>query len=70
MNTGTVKWFSAPKGYGFITAEDGTDVFVHYTGIKGEGEGFKTLVENQKVSYDVETDEKGRSVARNVEVIA
>lgn len=68
MNTGTVKWFSTPKGYGFITAENGTDVFVHYTSLKGEG--FRTLYKDQKVAYDVETDETGRSIARNVEVIA
>ena len=51
MNTGTVKWFNAEKGYGFITGEDGKDVFVHYSSIKCDG--FKTLEEGQTVTYDV-----------------
>ena len=57
MAQGTVKWFKDGKGYGFITAEDGTDVFVHYTSI--EGSGFKTLAEGNKVSFDIEQGEKG-----------
>ena len=48
---GTVKWFNAEKGYGFITGEDGKDVFVHFSAIQGEG--FKTLDEGQKVTYDL-----------------
>jgi len=48
---GKVKWFNSEKGYGFITGEDGNDVFVHYTAIQGDG--FKTLDENQEVEYDV-----------------
>jgi CspA family cold shock protein len=54
---GTVKWFSNAKGYGFITKADGTDVFVHYTGIVGEG--FRTLREGDKVSFEVRDSEKG-----------
>ena len=51
MNKGTVKWFNAEKGYGFITGEDGNDVFVHFSAIQGEG--FKSLDEGQAVSYDL-----------------
>ncbi|WP_456342063.1 cold-shock protein [Thermovibrio sp.] len=55
--TGTVKWFDSKKGYGFITADNGQDVFVHYTGISGEG--FKTLEEGERVSFNVTESEKG-----------
>ena len=54
---GTVKWFNAGKGYGFIEREEGEDVFVHYTGIKGDG--FKTLAEGQTVDFEVEQGPKG-----------
>jgi len=57
MAQGTVKWFNESKGFGFITAEDGTDVFVHHTSIQGSG--FKTLAEGDKVSFDIEKGEKG-----------
>jgi CspA family cold shock protein len=57
MAQGTVKWFNASKGFGFITAEDGTDVFVHHTSIQGNG--FKSLAEGDKVSFDIETGPKG-----------
>ena len=57
MNKGTVKWFNNQKGYGFITAEDGKDVFVHYSGLNMEG--FKSLEEGQAVEYDVVNGEKG-----------
>jgi CspA family cold shock protein len=57
MTQGTVKWFNESKGFGFITAEDGTDVFVHHTSIQGEG--FKTLAEGDKVSFDIEKGPKG-----------
>ena len=54
---GTVKWFNDSKGFGFITAEDGSDVFVHHTSIMGEG--FKSLAEGDQVSFDVEKGPKG-----------
>lgn len=57
MKTGTVKWFNAQKGYGFITGDDGADIFVHYSGINGEG--FKTLEEGQRVSFDTADGNKG-----------
>ena len=57
MAQGTVKWFNDSKGFGFITAEDGTDVFVHHTSIQGNG--FKSLQEGDKVSFDIEKGPKG-----------
>jgi CspA family cold shock protein len=57
MATGTVKWFNESKGFGFITLDNGTDVFAHYSAISGEG--FKTLAEGDKVSCDVVEGEKG-----------
>ena len=57
MPEGTVKWFKNEKGYGFITGEDGQDVFVHYSAIQSEG--YKSLHEGQKVSYDVVQGQKG-----------
>src|SRR6266849_4843277 len=65
MATGIVKWFNSEKGYGFITPEDGTkDVFVHFSGI--EGEGYKSLNEGQKVEYAV-TQGKGIVARRCLE---
>lgn len=55
--TGTVKWFNAEKGYGFITREQGSDVFVHHTAL--DGEGFKKLDEGQKVEFTVVQGDKG-----------
>jgi CspA family cold shock protein len=56
--TGTVKWFNDEKGYGFITPDEGDrDLFVHYSGI--DGQGFKTLAENSKVEYEEEVGDKG-----------
>ena len=55
--TGTVKWFNDGKGYGFITRDVGDDVFVHYSEI--EGGGFRSLVEGQKVEFEVEQGQKG-----------
>lgn len=57
MPTGTVKWFRNEKGYGFITGEDGQDVFVHFSAI--EMDGFKTLQEGQKVTFEVTQGPKG-----------
>ncbi len=54
---GVVKWFNDKKGYGFIADEEGTDVFVHYQDIQGDG--FKTLQENDNVEFDVGEGEKG-----------
>ena len=66
MANGTVKWLKEKKGYGFIEQEDGTDVFVHHTGINGSG--FKTLAEGDRVTFDIEQGPKGPS-AKNVQVI-
>ncbi|MCI8334671.1 MAG: cold-shock protein [Lachnospiraceae bacterium] len=57
MSKGTVKWFNNQKGYGFISDEEGKDVFVHYSGITMEG--FKSLEEGQEVEYDIVDGEKG-----------
>ena len=57
MSKGTVKWFNNQKGYGFISDEEGNDVFVHYTGLNMEG--FKTLEEGQAVEFDVVSGTKG-----------
>lgn len=57
MQNGTVKWPNDDKGYGFITGSDGKDVFVHFSSIKTNG--FKGLEEGQKVSYDVEQEDRG-----------
>ena len=66
MKKGTVKWFNNEKGYGFIIGEDGKDIFVHYSGIKGDG--FKTLDIDQKVEYRTVQGEKG-IIAVDVTVI-
>ena len=63
--TGTVKWFNAEKGYGFIEVPGNDDVFVHYSAI--EGEGFKTLDEGQRVSFNSVENDQGRMQAANVE---
>ncbi|MBP1046388.1 cold-shock protein [Enterococcus sp. BWM-S5] len=64
MEHGTVKWFNAEKGFGFISREDGSDVFVHFSAIQGDG--FKTLEEGQAVTFDVEDSDRGPQ-ATNVE---
>ena len=66
MANGTVKWFNEQKGYGFITQEDGPDVFVHYSGINSSG--FKTLKEEDKVTFDIEQGKKGPA-AVNVTIV-
>jgi cold shock protein len=65
--TGTVKWFNPDKGYGFITQENGPDVFVHFSAITGEG--YRNLEENQKVEFDVTQGDKGPQ-ATNVRPVA
>jgi cold shock protein len=65
--TGTVKWFNPDKGFGFITQDDGPDVFVHFSAIQGEG--YRNLEENQKVEFDVTPGEKGPQAA-NVRPVA
>ncbi|EOS34954.1 MAG: cold-shock protein [Lachnospiraceae bacterium] len=68
MNNGTVKWFNAQKGYGFITNEStGEDVFVHFSAIMSEG--YKTLEEGQKVTFDIEQDPKNSSKLRAANVV-
>jgi CspA family cold shock protein len=64
MVQGTVKWFNGQKGYGFITKDDGQDVFVHYSAILGDG--FKTLQEGEEVIFEVVSGEKGLK-AENVQ---
>ena len=67
MNNGTVKWFNASKGYGFITNDDnGQEVFVHYSAINADG--YKTLEEGQKVTFDIQEDEKNKEKFRAVNV--
>ncbi len=67
MNSGTVKWFNAQKGYGFITNENtGEDVFVHFSAILSDG--YKTLEEGQKVTFDIEQDPKNDSKLRAANV--
>lgn len=57
MTKGTVKWFNSEKGFGFITTEEGKDVFAHFSAIQGEG--YKELTEGQAVTFDVEEGQKG-----------
>ena len=58
---GTVKWFNAEKGYGFISQESGDDVFVHFSAIQGKG--FKTLEEGQSVSFEIEEGPRGKQAS-------
>lgn len=66
MTRGTVKWFNAEKGYGFLSAEEGGDVFVHYSAL--EMEGYKTLKEGQAVEFEIVEGDKGPQAA-NVNVL-
>ena len=69
MATGKVKWFNDQKGYGFIASEAGaTDVFVHHSVI--EGDGFKTLQENESVEYDAESSDKGLKATKVRRLVA
>ena len=63
---GTVKWFNAEKGYGFIQVENSDDVFVHYSAIQGEG--FKTLEEGQEVEFDITEGSRGPQAANVVKL--
>ncbi|MBM3252252.1 MAG: cold-shock protein [Candidatus Omnitrophica bacterium] len=62
MARGKVKWFSNKKGYGFITTESGTDVFVHHSAIQGDG--YKTLDEGQEVEFEIEQGPKGEQAVK------
>ncbi len=66
MANGTVKWFNDSKGFGFISQENGDDVFVHHTAI--EGEGFKSLAEGDKVEFEVTKDQKGYKASKVVKL--
>ena len=66
MATGKVKWFNAEKGYGFITTDEGKDVFVHYSAIKVDG--FKTLDEGQAVSFDITESDRGPQASNVVKL--
>jgi len=60
--TGTVKWFNGTKGYGFLSQENGPDVFVHFSAIQGDG--YRSLEEGQKVEFDIEKGQKGLQAAK------
>lgn len=66
MNNGTVKWFNAEKGFGFIEREDGDDVFVHFSSIATDG--YKTLEEGQKVEFDITEGQRGEQATNVVPV--
>lgn len=66
MPQGTVKWFNNKRGWGFIVKEDGDDIFVHYSAIKGEG--FKSLIEGERVQFEIEEGANGPAAA-NVEKV-
>jgi CspA family cold shock protein len=66
MAEGKVKWFNEKKGFGFIESDEGGDIFVHYSAIQNPG--FRTLAENQRVSFDIEQGQKGPA-ATNVKIL-
>jgi CspA family cold shock protein len=66
MARGSVKWFSDQKGYGFITPENGNDVFVHHSAIQGEG--YKSLAEGQQVEFEIEKGPKGEQATKVVKL--
>lgn len=66
METGTVKWFNGSKGYGFITREEGEDVFVHYKAI--EGDGYRSLEEGDRVSFEIGQGPKGLQATKVVKL--
>ncbi|AMY05421.1 MULTISPECIES: cold-shock protein [Staphylococcus] len=66
MNNGTVKWFNAEKGFGFIERENGDDVFVHFSAIQGDG--YKTLEEGQSVDFDIVEGDRGEQAANVVKM--
>ena len=66
MATGTAKWFNDSKGFGFITSDEGGDIFVHYSSIQGSG--FKSLAEGDRVSFDVEQGPKGPKAVNVVKI--
>ncbi|TNF55658.1 cold-shock protein [bacterium] len=66
MPEGTVKWFNDSKGFGFISRDEGSDVFVHYSSIQGEG--FKSIAEGDKVSFEIEDGDKGPKAVNVVKI--
>ncbi len=66
--TGTVKWFNAAKGYGFIAREGGKDLFVHFSAIQDTGNGYRTLNEGEPVEFDVEESPKGPQATNVVRI--
>jgi CspA family cold shock protein len=66
MSKGVVKWFNPKKGYGFITSEDGKEIFVHFSSLQGEG--FKTLREGDEVKFEITQGEKGEQATNVVKL--